>query len=244
VPKRVAVAALASLSLPLAAPVHAQAYQCHAPELLPAPPRIDKPEDAPRRIRPIAGYLLTLSWSPEYCRTRSASVRDRAQCGAATEDRLGDFGFVLHGLWPEAADARYPQWCKARPAPVPPEVVRENLCRTPSAALIAHEWAKHGSCMGVSPETYFATAATLFDAVRYPDMERLSRGDLTIGMFARAFAEANPGLEPEMVLVETSERGWLEEVRLCLGKDFRPRACPGFQRRPRGDTPLKIWRGL
>lgn len=231
---------LGATLLALASQAQAQAYQCSAPSQLAPPRTATRPADEPRRVRPITGYSLALSWSPEFCRTRTNAPRHAMQC----DRRTGEFGFVLHGLWPENGRSDYPQWCAKRPAPIPPQVVRRNLCMMPSLEMLAHEWAKHGSCMVERPDTYFRISAVLFDAIRYPDMERLSRRPLTIGMLAKAFADANPGLEPDHVLVETNSRGWLQQLRICLDANFRPERCAARLQRPRGDTPVKIWRGL
>ena len=216
----------------------AQAYQCRIPKAVDAPPVPRKPADEPRRVTKPEGYLLALSWSPEFCRTRQESVKHDDQCGGV----LGDFGFILHGLWPEARGTAHPQWCGWH-TPVPRETVRQNMCMIPSERLIANEWAKHGSCMTRTPDAYFRISRVMYDAVRYPDMGALSRSPLTIGAFRKAFAEANPGLESDMISVTTNARGWLDEVRLCLGRDFRPRRCPAYVRRQRANSPVKIWRG-
>src|SRR3546814_10698006 len=77
---------------------------------------------------------------------------------------MGRFGFVLHGLWPDSAGRRDPRWC--RPVPLPdPATIRANLCVTPSADLLAHEWAKHGSCRFSDAPRYFRAASVMFDAV-------------------------------------------------------------------------------
>lgn len=220
-------------------PVLAQAYQCRVPDNLTVP-SIRRPADEPRRIRPVTGYTLALSWSPEFCRTRKQSRADAIQCSGES----GDFGFILHGLWPETRGPDYPQWCAINPAPVPPAVAKRNLCHTPVPRLLGHEWAKHGSCMVKRPETYYRISASLFEAVQYPDMERLSRDPLTIGMLKKAIADVNPGLDPDMMVIRSNARGWLQEVRICLGASFRPRKCPSHMRRQRGDIPVKIWRGF
>ena len=61
------------------------------------------------------------------------------------------------------------------------------LCTTPSARLLAHEWAKHGSCMAAQPARYFARERQLWSAIRWPDFDRLSRKrGLTAGDVRRA----------------------------------------------------------
>jgi len=83
----------------------------------------------------------------------------------------------------------------------------------------------------------------MFDAVRFPDMDRLSRKPLTAGQFRNAFAAANDGVQPEMLRLKVNQRGWLQEVKLCLAQNFRPRRCPVHMQAVKDDLPVKIWRG-
>lgn len=226
------VAALAALP----SPALAQAYQC-------APPRTIAPvrpvtADGPVRRTPIAGYTLAASWSPDYCKTS----RDTAsmQCSRVN----GRFGFVLHGLWPEAARGPSPQWCDTRQSPSP-QVLRDNLCISPSTGLMAHEWARHGSCMAPTPQKYFRVSTILWRSIHWPDADRLSRKrDLTAGDLREEFVAANRSWPREAVGLEISRTGWLREVQLCYGKTFLPTRCPARQFGPADSTPLKIWRGL
>lgn len=182
-------------------------------------------------------YTLALSWSPEFCRMRKDSPRHKTQCSGDN----GSFGFILHGLWPDAAGG-YPQWCAPAKA-LPPVVIQRNFCAMPSTRLMASEWAKHGTCMTQRPETYFRVSKIMFDAVRFPDMDRLSRRPLNAAAFREAFAAVNEGLKPDMIRLKINQRGWLEEVRVCLAKNFRPRNCPRQLRGIRDDAAVKIWRG-
>ncbi|PXW74538.1 ribonuclease T2 [Blastomonas natatoria] len=236
--RAVALIALGVAAAP--APLLAQAYQCRMPEKLALLPQEKRGRDAVKRVVPVAGYTLALSWSPEFCRGREEDRGQALQCSR----RFGEFGFVLHGLWPEGKTAVYPQYCATPPSPVPLSVVRQNLCAMPSQRLIQHQWDKHGSCMTRDPARYFQTARQLYQSVKLPDMERLSRRPLTQGMLRREIARLNPGMPASAIAIRANGRGWLQEVRLCLGMEYRPRACPAHVRQQRGDTPLKIWRGL
>lgn len=214
----------------------AQAYQCRLPGSI-APVRPVVP-GGPVRKGPVAGYTLAASWSPDYCNT-SGDMRSM-QCSKTG----GRFGFVLHGLWPEGARGAAPQWCATAPVPSP-ELLRRNLCMTPSPSLLAHEWAKHGTCMAKRPETYFKVGAILWRSIRWPDADYLSRQQgLTAGDLRKAFVARNPGWKSEYVGVELSRTGWLREIRLCYGRHFMPQACAGWQFGPPDSASLKIWRGL
>ncbi|GAB5480511.1 MAG: ribonuclease T(2) [Parasphingorhabdus sp.] len=218
--------------------VQAQSYQCRAPSLTDPAAPARKPADEPRRLTPISGYTLAMSWSPEFCRLRKDDRRHKSQCSG--DD--GSFGFILHGLWPDAQGASYPQWCRATKA-LPPAIVKRNFCMIPAPRLAARQWAKHGSCMAQRPETYFRISRIMFGAVEFPNMDRLSRKPLTAGALRNAFAAANDGLGSDMIRLKINQRGWLEEVRLCLGKSFRPRRCPRNMSAVGDDMPVKIWRG-
>ncbi len=182
-------------------------------------PRIARTEDTtPRRV-PIAGYTLAVSWEPEYC--HGARRATDAQC------RLpGARGFILHGLWPDGATAgQWPQYC--RPAtPLSAADVRAGIAATPSARLLQHEWAKHGTCMAADPAGYFGEEQRVYRGIHAPDMATLSRRrDLTDRVLRQAIADANPGIAPDMLRLNLNPRGWLEEVWFCLGRDKRPVRC-------------------
>lgn len=227
--------ALAALAL-LPGPALAQAWQCHAPRAMAAEP-LPAP-DGPRRVLPIRGYTLALTWSPEFCKAHGGDPASATQC----DGRIGRFGFVVHGLWPESEPGRWPQWCGAG-TPLPPDTVRRAMCLTPSPALQAHEWAKHGACMARTPDAYFAAAAALMRALAFPDMARLSRQPgLTAGALRRALVEANPGLPAAALRVRANPRGWLEEVHVCYGRDFLPVPCADAGLADA--APLKVWRSF
>ena len=216
---------LALLLLAAPAPALAQAAYCSIPQQVPRP-RIElPPSNEPRRLLPIAGYTLALSWSPQYCATARGGD-SASQCSG----RNGKFGFVLHGLWPKGSGRDWPQYCRAADL-LPRQVIRQNLCATPSAQLLQHEWAKHGSCMTTRPELYFNLARALYEGIRYPDMAQLARREaLTVKQFTAAFARANKGLSPGMIRVKTARGGWLSEVSLCMDRAMDYARCPASQR--------------
>lgn len=207
----------AALLLALALPCAAQAQSCRLPATIATPAPVLP--DGPVRQRPIAGYTLALSWSPAFCRSHGPDPREALQCS-------GRFGFILHGLWPEASGRDWPQWCPTRLRP-DPATVRRHLCMTPSPDLIAHEWAKHGSCMSRTPQAYFGEAERLWRRVRLPDMAALAaRPALTAGDLRRAFIAANPALPMRGIRLLLGRDGTLREVHLCLSRARRYAACP------------------
>jgi len=232
---RVLLAGAAMLALPGVAT--AQARSCTVPAEI-ATPRPDLPDERePQRLVPIGGYTLAISWSPQFCRTRMHDPKARMQCGG------NRFGFVLHGLWPDGEGKDWPQYCTATDI-VPRAVIRASLCSTPSAQLIQHEWAKHGTCMpGENPASFFRRSTGMYAKLRYPDMNALSRRALTAGQFAAALARANPGMRADMMRITANRQGWLDEVWLCVDRKFAYAACPAHQGGLASDARLKIWRG-
>ncbi|MBB4085096.1 ribonuclease T2 [Sphingomonas carotinifaciens] len=234
--KHVILRGLAATALLLPVAAQAQAYSCSAPQ---APQRIrpDLPTDKqPRRVVPIGSYTLAITWSPQYCRDHGDG--GSFQCGSANR-----FGFTLHGLWPDGKGATWPQYCRPTGL-IPAAVVRRHICATPSAQLMQHEWAKHGTCMsGYSPARYFRQSNALYGRLRYPDMEALSRRELTAGGFAQAMARANPGLRADMMRVTATRDGWLDELWICLDTAFRYTRCPAHQGGVSPSSSLRIWRG-
>ena len=95
-------AAPAPAPTPSPAAPQAQADQCTLPQQLPVLPPV-RP-DGPVRKVPVSGYTLAVSWTPEYCRN------DHDPASMQCSGRNGRFGFILHGLWPEAASGPPPQW--------------------------------------------------------------------------------------------------------------------------------------
>ena len=168
-------------------------------------------------------YVLALSWSPSYCEAE----RDRAnpdQCEAGRP-----YAFVVHGLWPQY-ERGYPEHCAA-PRRLPPDLVESVLDIMPSRSLVRHEWQAHGTCSGLSPGRYFETVRRAFEAVSIPPAFRRVEAPVTTApdVVAREFIAANPGLGPDMMTV-TCDRTRLREVRICLDRELRFRACPNVAR--------------
>ena len=178
-----------------------------------------------RKKKPAAGtagefdyYLLTLSWSPEYCAGPNGA-RDQGQCG--TERR---FGFVVHGLWPQYEHG-FPQGCGTAD-PVPQSLVNTMLPLMPSPRLIEHEWRTHGTCSGLDANAYFQKIQRAFAAVRIPDdfKSPVKQIEVSPADVTAKFARANSSFPPDAFRVQCGGR-YLSEMRVCLTKDLAGRAC-------------------
>lgn len=160
-------------------------------------------------------YVLALSWSPGFCEV-SARGSERKQC----EDGSG-LGFVVHGLWPQSEQG-YPTFCEPSGRFVPRAVIDQTTGLFPDANLARYQWRKHGTCSGGSPSEYFSLVKQARERVHIP--ESLARPNAETKVMPleieRAFANANPGLRPEMMSVSCGRRV-LQEIRICLDKDLR-----------------------
>ncbi len=234
---RLSSAIFMALALSLPGTAMAQANMCHVPDNLPAAEAENPPPGEVRNIRPTQ-YLMALSWSPQFCKSRGDDPKHAVQCGG----EAGKFGFILHGLWPDVEGRDDPAWCG--PAkPLSQALMRQNLCMMPSPHLMQHEWAKHGTCASAEPERYFKAAGLLFNALKFPDMNALSRRQITIASFTAAFSGLNPGIRPDMIVVTVDKGGWLKEMRLCLDAKLKPKRCAQEDWGTKPTRFLKIWRG-
>ncbi len=170
-------------------------------------------------------YVLALTWSPGYCASAEPG-ESPLQCGSGRP-----FAFVLHGLWPQY-ERGYPVNCPDLHAPLPASLVRDQLDITPSEGLVRHEWRKHGTCTGLTPEAYFDLAREAYDSIEIP--KRYHALETYLGTTPRAieeaFISANPALDPDGVSIRCKRRD-LIEVRVCLTKALQPRACDELEAR-------------
>ncbi|MGO4571350.1 ribonuclease T2 family protein [Microvirga sp. 2TAF3] len=170
-------------------------------------------------------YVLALSWSPGFCET-SARGSESKQCDAGN-----GLGFVVHGLWPQS-ERGYPTFCEPSGRFVPRAVIDQTTDLFPSPNLARYQWRKHGTCSGESPSGYFRLVQQARDRVRIPAaLDRLKATSQVMPLeIERAFADANPGLRPEMMAVSCGRRVF-QEIRICLDKDLRNfHQCPEVDR--------------
>ena len=162
-------------------------------------------------------YLLNLSWAPAYCASGSAAS---SEC-----DPTHHFGFVVHGLWPEGNNGGYPQNCGAA-SPVSQPIVQHMLTIMPSSSLIQHEWAKHGTCSGLSTQEYFAAIEKLYTGLRVPrEFQQPSSAAQTSPPEVEAkFASANSA--PKDAFRVSCPQNEFSAVEVCVSKAMQYQACP------------------
>jgi ribonuclease T2 len=177
-------------------------------------------------------YVLALSWSPSYCEAAQERAQGRAPGGVVDQQCSGrPFSFVVHGLWPQYEQG-FPSFCQV-PAPrLDRTIVGSMLDLMPSPRLIFHEWDRHGTCSGLSAHAYFETVRKARAVVKIPpDYLALDKPiTVTPDDVAEAFVKVNPGLSRASVAVACDSKR-LNEVRVCLGKDFSFRDCAEVTRR-------------
>ena len=165
-------------------------------------------------------YVLSLSWAPAFCAQPGAASANPKEC---TPGR--GIGFIVHGLWPEAAAGRSPESCGTA-KPVPKPVVDLVLQDMLTAGLVQHEWATHGSCTGLNPFDYFSLIVQARAAVQIPIQITSIQDEIreSPGQIETQFAAANPSF-PQTAFRTFCPRGVFQEERTCFDKNLKPKAC-------------------
>jgi ribonuclease T2 len=119
-------------------------------------------------------WMLALTWAPGFCAAnpRAAGSDECAHPTAWSRENLG-----LHGLWPQwssycSPGAHADQECRDWPSLPAPSIrdpgVQQRLATMMPGLdthLDRHEWAKHGTCSGLTADAYFGLAEALDDQV-------------------------------------------------------------------------------
>ncbi len=164
-------------------------------------------------------YVLSLSWSPNWCATEG-DAKGSDQC-----DIRHDYGWTLHGLWPQYHRG-WPDFCRTAEAPPTRRQTTEISDIMGSPGLAWHQWKKHGSCSGLSPAQYFALSREAYEQVTRPAIFR--KLDKTVKLPAslveEAFLKENPQLNRDSLTI-TCRDGYIQEARICLSRDLDPVPC-------------------
>jgi ribonuclease T2 len=177
----------------------------------------------PARGQDVAGsfdyYVLSLSWSPNWC-VLEGDARHSPQCAQGT-----DFGWVLHGLWPQHARG-WPQNCRTRYAEPTRTQTAGMADIMGTSGLAWYQWNKHGTCSGLSPADYYALARQAHDQItRPPVFSQLSNSvRLPASIVEAAFLRDNPGMTRDQITI-TCRGGHIQEARICLTRDLALRRC-------------------
>ena len=163
--------------------------------------------------------LLSLSWSPTWC-ALEGDARKSPQC---TQDK--DFGWVLHGLWPQN-ERGYPSYCPSSKRPPSRRMTAEMADIMGAPGVAWHQWKKHGSCTGLEADQYYGLMRLAYAKITRPSVLRDLGRDVTLpaSVVEEAFLDANPGLERDQITI-TCRDGRIQEARVCLDMQLNPRRC-------------------
>jgi ribonuclease T2 len=191
-----------------------------------------------REIRGVAPgdfdlYRFSLTWSSDFCAS-GGSAKQPDQCDAGSQ-----LGFPVHGLWPQG-ERDFPAECNRG------AFVRWSNRDTihgvlPFKALARYELKKRGTSLGLAPSRYFAAISALYSKTVIPRPFRARLRDVRAAPLGieRAFAEANPGLRPDVTAISCARCEHalvLTKIRICVSKDLRvyQAACPETVQRQGG----------
>lgn len=164
-------------------------------------------------------HVLALSWSPNWCKLEG-DAKGSDQC-----DPRHDYGWTLHGLWPQF-EKGWPSNCQMIFQKPSNDLTESMVDIMGSSGLAEHEWKKHGTCSGLDPEAYFHASRAAFDAIVKPPVFRkvTETIDLPARVVEEAFLKSNPQLSADQITI-TCKRNHIQEARICLDKSLEPRRC-------------------
>ncbi|MEN8839762.1 MAG: ribonuclease T2, partial [Octadecabacter sp.] len=177
----------------------------------------------PAKAQDVAGefdyYVLSLSWSPNWCALEGDS-RNSPQC-----DDDKDFGWVLHGLWPQYENG-WPADCHhtfRNPSRADTSAMADIMG---TSGLAWHQWNKHGSCSGLSPDDYYALSREAYALITRPAVFRRLEDPVTLpaSLIEEAFMRDNDGLDADEITI-TCRSQRIQEARICLTRDLELREC-------------------
>jgi len=167
---------------------------------------------------PFDYYLLTLSWSPDFCFHEKANP----ECSDGKRH-----GFVVHGLWPEFRNGTHPSNCSSAPGLSDPAKMLDIM---PDPQLIAHEWEVHGTCSGLTADAYFDLIRKAYASIAIPDQFKAPQTQVTItpDSMKQNFEAKNPNLTDADLVIECGGK-YLTAVQVCMSKTLNAIPCPNPQ---------------
>ena len=164
-------------------------------------------------------YVVSLSWSANWC-ALEGDARNSPQC-----DPSADFGWVLHGLWPQFENG-YPANCATgeRAPSRSDTAAMADIMGT--SGLAWHQWRKHGVCSGLSADDYFALSREAYSRITRPEVFRNLTRQVTLpaSLIEEGFLRDNPDLEADQITI-TCKSNYIQEARICMTRDLEFRDC-------------------
>ncbi|MDQ7070619.1 MAG: ribonuclease T2 [Rhodobacterales bacterium] len=164
-------------------------------------------------------YVLSLSWSPNWCAIEG-DARNSPQC-----DPAEDFGWTLHGLWPQYHRG-WPSFCPTVERQPTRSLTNGMADIMGTSGLAWYQWKKHGVCSGLSAPDYFALARRAYESINRPAVFRKLTNPVKLpaSVVEAAFLKANPSWKANMVTITCRDRR-IQEARICLSRDLKPVPC-------------------
>jgi ribonuclease T2 len=184
----------------------------------PAPDKISSAVPDTTSMRAFDYFVLSLSWSPDYCAANGS--QDGQQCAIGKK-----LGFVLHGLWPQN-NVGYPSSCSTEKLTAQIKTQFSGLY--PNDSLADHEWEKHGTCTGLPAQQYLSLTRQLKKSITIPAefTSPLAPFRSTSNKLIDAFTTANPSLTGASLAVNCSSSGrYLSELYVCFSREGQPTSC-------------------
>lgn len=164
-------------------------------------------------------YVLALSWTPTWC-ALEGDARESRQCDASK-----DFGWTLHGLWPQFHRG-WPSFCATFERHPSRSMTNAMADIMGTGGLAWHQWKKHGTCTGLSAPDYYALSREAYGKINRPAVFR--KLDKAVKVPAKiveeAFLKDNPSIKANMLTI-TCKAGRIQEARVCLSKNLSPVPC-------------------
>jgi len=205
----------------------------------PPPVAIEQARTDTEPLPPPQAYVIAISWHAAFCETKPNLTECREQDeGDYTADH-----FALHGLWPQddeycdvserlIALDRANRWDDLPEVEISDSTWRELVRLMPGSReqLERHEWLLHGTCAGVSAETYFKRAIAFTEAVNRSgvrdlfadNMGKRIRSEQIRDAMDAAFG-AGAGRKVRIDCEEDGNRDLVYELRINLDGDVMGR---------------------
>ena len=164
-------------------------------------------------------YVLALSWSPNWCAIEGDS-KGSNQC-----DARHDYGWILHGLWPQYHHG-FPEYCRSNYRAPSRGQTNAMADIMGTGGLAWHQWRKHGACSGLSSEDYYALSRKAYASVTRPPIFRKLDKPIKqpASVVEAAWLKNNPQLEADGLTI-TCKQGYIQEARICFSRDLKPVPC-------------------
>lgn len=164
-------------------------------------------------------YVMSLSWSSNWC-VLEGDARGSPQCAPDA-----DFGWVLHGLWPQY-ETGYPADCPTNQQPPSRSQTAAMADIMGTSGLAWYQWNKHGVCAGLDAAGYFALARSAYAQINRPAILRQIDRIISLpaSLIEQVFLGENPALSADQITI-TCKQGHIQEARICLTRDLEYRTC-------------------